>query len=449
MDRSARRHRLRPARAQIYAGEWNSDGVTNGKEDCLYLNVSTPELKPKKLMPVMFWIHGGGNAAGSARINIFAGEPLAKHGVVVVTIQYRLGLLGFMAHPELTKESPHRSSGNYGVLDQVAALKWVHANIARFGGDPNRITLFGQSAGALDIGLLMVSPLSKGLFIRAIQQSGATMSNLSPTYPLAETEREGQAIAERLGAPAQGSIAFLRSIPANEFIKKAQAPFGQHDGGSPNVDGYFLTADPVTVFEKHEELQVALIEGTTGRELPGISDSEKLRAAIQGAFGDNSGEAMEVYGLTGKPFQPASPAYGSAGDEFVTDTTFRCSAVRTVKYHSTIAPTYQYEFTHPLTGHEAEGATHTSELGFVFGIFAMAPAPEADRAISAIMQSYWTNFAKTGDPNGPGLPKWFPYDLEFKAVYRFHVHWSCSKNGSGRLCLPAFGECKPHQQRAQ
>jgi para-nitrobenzyl esterase len=192
-----------PACAQMNAG-WNADAAQNGKEDCLYLNVDTPDLTTKQLKPVMMWIHGGANTGGNAD-ELSSGRSLCKRGVVVVSIQYRLGLLGFMAHPELTKESPHHSSGNYALLDQLAALRWVSENIAVFGGDPKKVTIFGQSAGAFDIALLMASPLSKGLFVGVIEQSGPALS-FRPTLTLAEAEREGGQVAEKLGAPRNGSL---------------------------------------------------------------------------------------------------------------------------------------------------------------------------------------------------------------------------------------------------
>jgi para-nitrobenzyl esterase len=200
---------------------WNDAAAAASKEDCLYLNVWTPEWPARTKLPVMVWIHGGGNTGGSATNIGSDGSVLASHGIVVVTIHYRLNAFGFLAHPELTAESPQHASGNYGLLDQIAALRWVHDNIAKFGGDPDRVTIGGQSAGAQDLGLLMTSPLAKGLFQRAIAESGTVAIDGILTASLSDAERNGEKLASALQATAKGALHYLRALPAEEILKAA------------------------------------------------------------------------------------------------------------------------------------------------------------------------------------------------------------------------------------
>jgi para-nitrobenzyl esterase len=223
--------------AQAILGGWNRREAETGKEDCLFLNVITPEWPAKKPLPVMFWIHGGVNAGGTASSALYKDGTLPQHGILLVTANYRLGIFGFMAHPELTRESSHHAAGNYGLLDQIAALRWVHDNIARLGGDPNNVTVVGQSAGAQDTSLLMTSPLAKGLFHRAIVQSG---SAINPPIPsLSDAERVGEKIAAALNAPAaEGAIKYLRQLAAQDLLKglPPQNPTGLPLIG-PDLDG--------------------------------------------------------------------------------------------------------------------------------------------------------------------------------------------------------------------
>jgi para-nitrobenzyl esterase len=215
--------------AQMNAN-WNRVAATNGKEDCLFLNVWTPEWPSKTKKPVMMWIHGGGNQGGSALGSggiepPFDGENLSRHGVVVVTIQYRLGLLGFLAHPELTAESPNHASGNYAIMDQIAALRWIKENISAFGGDPANVTVFGQSAGGRNTGQLLVSPLSAGLFARAIEESGTVVGGATLTPTLGDAEKAGVGFAAKMGAPATGALAYMRKLPVAEVLK-AEPTYG-------------------------------------------------------------------------------------------------------------------------------------------------------------------------------------------------------------------------------
>jgi para-nitrobenzyl esterase len=403
--------------AQV-AGGWNDKVAAIGKEDCLFLNVWTPEWPAGPRKPVMVWIHGGANMGGSAMGAAgieppFDGARLARRGVVVVTINYRVGLLGFMAHPELTAESPHRASGNYGLLDQVAALRWVRENAAAFGGDPGNVTVFGQSAGAHDIGLLMVSPLARGLFHRAIAQSGTVVIGGRLTPALAQAEESGVKLAGQMGAPAAGALKHLRALSAADVIR-ASPPYASRGPlrPEPNVDGYVLTRPPVDVFRSGGQAPVPLIIGNNGRERALEGGPDALRKAIAEFYGPLAPKAEALYADP-----PAYPPHGQAGAQFSTDTMFRCGAVLVAGWHAARFPAYQYEFTR---GYEPAGAVHSWELQYVFGNLGGNAAEPEDRRLSDQVQEYWVNFARTGDPNGGALPAWPRLDggqgyLEFAA----------------------------------
>ena len=398
--------------AQIAAG-WNDRAAAISSEDCLYLNVWAPEWPAKSRKAVMFWIHGGANMGGSALgaggiEPAFDGEKLARHGVVVVTINYRLGVFGFIAHPELTAESPQHASGNYALLDQVAALRWVHDNIARFGGDPAKVTIFGQSAGALNVGLLMASPLARGLFQRAIEESGSVIIGGSPTRSLSQAEQAGVRFAAKLHAPASGAIGFMRALSTAEILK-ASPPYagGGPDRPEPDVDGYALPRSSAAVFEAGEEAAVPLITGSNGREMMIQGGPEAAQKAITAFYGARASDALQLYGLPGGDRASDYPPYGDAGAQFRTDMLFRCPAIITAGWHASHHPTYQYEFT---VGGEPEGPRHSGELRYVFGLRGVQDTQDPDPRITAQIQEYWTNFAKTGNPNGSGLPNWPKYD---------------------------------------
>ncbi|MGH9594813.1 MAG: carboxylesterase/lipase family protein, partial [Bryobacteraceae bacterium] len=249
--------------AQPDLGDWNRHDAKAGREDCLYLNVITPRWPKKGLLPVMFWIHGGANEGGSGMSDLYTAGTLEDHGVVVVTVNYRLGAFGFLAHPELTAESAHHASGNYGLMDQVLALQWVIANIGRFGGDAKNITVFGQSAGAMDTGMLMAST-AKGLFEKAIAESGTPIFPRMP--PLAEAEEAGTKFAAAMGAPkGVGQIAYLRGISAGELLEKMGA-HEPHQQFEPVVDGWLMRRAAEDVFASGDEAAIPLLIGTTTRE---------------------------------------------------------------------------------------------------------------------------------------------------------------------------------------
>ncbi len=299
--------------AQPVLGDWNKHDSETSKEDCLFLNVITPTWPSKTRLPVMFWIHGGANAGGTASSSLYKDGTLANHGVILVTINYRLGIFGFFAHPGLTSESAHKASGNYGLMDQIAALRWVHDNIAKFGGDPNNITVFGQSAGAQDTSLLMTSPLTRGLFQKAIVQSGSAIT--PPSSALADCERFGEKIASNLKAPSGDStLEFLRTKSTSELLTAipAQEPT-QLPLLGPNVDGWVIPKAPDRVFYEHQQSPVPLIIGTTTREFGFTAPVDVVRKFIQNVTGPLSDRALAIYNLDNNGSGVSDSMYGSAG----------------------------------------------------------------------------------------------------------------------------------------
>ncbi len=394
--------------AQIPAG-WNDQVAARGSEDCLYLNVWTPEWPVRSRRAVMVWIHGGANMGGSSMGSAgiepsFDGENLARRGVVVVTINYRLGMFGFFAHPELTAESPRHASGNYGLMDQIAALRWVRENIAKFGGDPASVTIFGQSAGALNVGLLMTSPLARGLFHRTIQQSGTVIIMGMGTPPLAEAEQIGVKLAAKMNAPASGAMKFLRTL-ATADVLKASPPYGVRGPlrTQPNLDGYVLPRSPGEVFRTGGEAPVPAIIGSNGREMSFSGEPDALKTAITDFYGTQAPVILRLYGLDGSKVPAPYPPCGATAAQVWTDLAFRCPAVAVTGWHSAHGQTYQYEFTR---GTEPEGSRHSLELRYIFGLRDEQKLAPVDEQISSLMQRYWTNFARSGDPNGAGLPHW-------------------------------------------
>jgi para-nitrobenzyl esterase len=444
---------VKPWKGVLQAGEYgaictpNLDGnaqhrveAASSKEDCLTLNVWTPEWNPNAKRPVMMWIHGGGTSGGSARGGDgieppFDGTRLARHGVVVVTVEYRPGLFGMVGHPELTAESPHQASGNYAVFDQVAALKWIRDNITRFGGDPGNVTIFGQSAGGRYASFLPASPLAKGLFHRAILESGSATANFRPIMTQAQLEQLGVALAVALNAPSTGAIKYLRSLPASQIaaaMPEVRKRLNEMNlGFDTGIDGYAIPQSPTEVYKSHKEPPVPMIVGSvsldSGRDTSGVSpksSAEEVSAwvkhrieTVYGPYPDLLDRALQIYGFRGSPNEVSTnPAYSRADNQLAIDLGHRCGAVATAVWHSTIAPTYHFEFTHTSPGHPP---LHASELRFIFGYLKDEESNESARKYSDIMQEYWTNFAKTGDPNGPGLPVWPKYNATTKQSVEF------------------------------
>jgi para-nitrobenzyl esterase len=413
---------------------WNKQEAEGNKEDCLYLNVWTSEWPAKGKKPVMFWIYGGGNTGGGASVDYFDGASLSRRGVVLVTVNYRLGLFGYFVHPGLTAESPHHASGNYGLLDQVAALKWVRDNIAKFGGDPNNVTVFGQSAGAGNTAMLLASPMTKGLFQRAIQESGGAIREMAT---MADAEKAGEKFAVSLKAPAGAEgIKALRAMPA-EQLEKAWVSARGNEGpnAAPSIDGYFNPANSANTFAAAKEHAIPLLIGSNAQEQRG-PDPKELREAVKTAYGINAEKALAYYGLNNAGDGNSDPLFGPANQQFGADSRQRCGAVQEAIWHTaTKQPVWEYQFDRAIPGRKA--TNHSAELEYVFGNllpagFLGGPYGETDRKISNDVQVYWTNFAKSGDPNGANMPKWPKFDATARLYMEFTDNGPVAKEGLRR-----------------
>jgi len=385
-------------------------------EDCLCLNVWSAAQKPDEKRPVMVWIHGGALTRGSGATPTYDGANFAKNGVVLVTINYRLGPFGFFSHPGLTAESKHDASGNQGVLDQIAALKWVQQNIAAFGGDPSRVTIFGESAGSWSVCSLMATPLSKGLFHRAIGESGGVFESMTYLKEEKRGRRSGEAVgldfAKSLGAK---DLAALRALPAQKIIEA----FGPRASIPTRgvVDGWVFPKEARLVFASGEQHHVPVIVGSNANEMTTLTPRAMVPTTLDGL---KQYVARDYKGFEAE-FAAAYPAAtdAEAGDAFLAASRDRGFTwqMRTWAREMTKAgvPAYLYFFSRipPVGDHAYNRAFHAAEIAYAFGNLDMTRGyTDKDRELSAAMQGYWINFAKTGDPNGDGLIIWPAHDAQ-------------------------------------
>jgi para-nitrobenzyl esterase len=378
-------------------------------EDCLYLNIWRPaksDSAPDRL-PVIVWIYGGGFINGSASMPLYWGDHLAHKGVVVITIAYRLGPLGFLAHPELTRESPHHSSGNYGLMDQIAALEWIQRNIPAFGGDPKNVTIVGQSSGAMSVSILMASPRAKGLFQRAIGESGGLFEplQLAPKYLLANAERDGEKYAASLGA---STLQELRRLPANKLTGNAEGTV------HPVIEPYVLPLSPYEAFTLGQQNDVPLLLGSNADEARALTDVTQVKAATFDSDLANSFGPLPPPLVAAYPHSTDQEAK-QARLNLERDLRFGWDMWAWARLESGTGQSsvYYYSFTQqpPFPAgsvYEGWGASHFAELWYVFDHLDQAPWlwSAADHRVAGEISSYWINFAKSGNPNGPGLPPW-------------------------------------------
>lgn len=391
---------------------FRSNGVS---EDCLYLNVWTPAKSASERLPVLVYFYGGGFVSGDGSEPRYDGESLAAKEIVVLTVNYRLGVFGFMSHPELTKESSHSASGNYGFLDQNAALQWVQRNIANFGGDPKRVTIAGESAGSISVSAHMVSPLSKNLIAGAIGESGAITGALS-AVPRAKGEEQGSKFAASLGAQTKAA---LRAIPSQLILDEASKGGWASVGRFPiTIDGYFLTDEPATTYASGKQAHVPLLAGWNSEEvgfgaLLGSAQPtlENYRNTVGKLYATRADEVLKLYPATTTE-EVMQAAADLASDRFISYSTWKWADLHAKTGGAVV---YRYLYARPRPAMKgknmppARGAAHSAEIEYALGnlatndVYAWTPD---DYKVSTVMQSYFANFIKKGNPNGAGLPEW-------------------------------------------
>ena len=447
--RMAKEYGPNPMQEALF-GDMNFGTKTNS-EDCLYLNIWTPAKTMKEKLPVLIYFNGGGLMAGSGSEPRYAGDAMARKGIISITANYREGIFGFFAHPQLSKETSYKGSGNYGFMDQVAAIRWVKDNIEAFGGDPNRITIVGESAGSMSVSALMASPLCKGLFAQAMGSSGSVMGFKKVTT-LKDAEEKGvelaQNIAKRLAKQEDKntngkkstrkieklSIKDLRAIPAEELLKLASV----NSIPTYNIDGYFFTEQPTETFAKGNQTKVPLLIGGNNQEMSPLAilmgkqpTVENLKAGAKATFGEeNIDELFRLYGINNDKDVLEQPGINLASDLFLDYSTWKWGNMHKL---TSGQPVYRYRYCHPrpamaIKGKVAglaggvvdakenaapapqdKGAVHSADIEYAMGtlptnrVYNWQPD---DYMISDIFSQYYVNFVKTGNPNGLGLVEW-------------------------------------------
>ena len=417
-------------------------GADSISEDCLYLNIWTPAITMNEKLPVLIYFNGGGLMAGSGSEPRYAGMAMARRGMICVTANYREGIFGFFAHPELSKETAYKGSGNYGFLDQQAAIRWVHENISLFGGDPERITIAGESAGSMSVSALMASPLSRGLFAQAIGSSGSVIAD-KRVKSLAEAEKAGVDMMRRMGYK---NVKEMRKVPAEVLMKQANV----RNVPVYNIDNHFLTEQPFATYAAGRQMRVPLLVGGNSLEMSPAAyfgyitmsgreiTMEDIAKTASGMFGDNTYEMLSLYGITAPDDIYKQPGIDLCGDLFLAYSTWRWGNVHNATSGQSVYR-YLYSRERPkmmvegkvagLAGGvkdkteaeevvenkipEIHGAVHSADIEYAMGnlptnrVYDWQPE---DYMVSDIFMGYYANFVKTGNPNGIGLPQWLPLD---------------------------------------
>ena len=416
-------------------------------EDCLFLNVWKPATAaPGAKLPVMFWIYGGGFTGGSSAMPLTSGTQFAKQGVILVAANYRVGRFGFFAFPALSQEHPEEPKGNYAYMDQIAALKWVNQNIAEFGGDPDNVTIFGFSAGGVSVHSLMTMPMARGLFQKAIVESGGsrdsvltarpmTKDGVDPNYPVS-AETIGINFAHSMGIDGtdQAALAKLRALTAEEIVRGASAQSSgsvQSYETTPILDGKLVTETAETAYKEHRQPRIPLMLGSNSADTAGNRVRATSREQLFARFGQWSAQAKAAYDPDGT--KDLATLVAEANDDFGQAEPARFAAKA---FAANGSPVYLYRFSYvqnAMRGMSRGGTPHGGEISFVFGtlgtpMFGPPPPPPTaeDQAVSRMAQGYWVNFARTGDPNGAGLPAWPRYDPSKDLIFEFHADGSAS-----------------------
>lgn len=417
-------------------------GADSISEDCLYLNIWTPAITMNEKLPVLIYFNGGGLMAGSGSEPRYAGMAMARRGMICVTANYREGIFGFFAHPELSKETSYKGSGNYGFLDQQAAIRWVHENISLFGGDPERITIAGESAGSMSVSALMASPLSRGLFAQAIGSSGSVIAD-KRVKSLAEAEKAGVDMMRRMGYK---NVKEMRKVPAEVLMKQANV----RNVPVYNIDNHFLTEQPLATYAAGRQMRVPLLVGGNSLEMSPAAyfgyitmsgreiTMEDIARTASGMFGDNTDEMLSLYGITAPDDIYKQPGIDLCGDLFLAYSTWRWGNIHNA---TSGQPVYRYLYSRErpkmmiegkvagLAGGvkdkteaeevvenkipEIHGAVHSADIEYAMGNLPTNRVYDwqsEDYMVSDIFMGYYANFVKTGNPNGIGLPQWLPLD---------------------------------------